>query len=279
MPLPLLSTVVTYPQGALQSTGTVLHVEQLDDGRAAVVLDQTAFHAVDLAWPDQGADHGTLAGIEVVDAIVGATDGSTLYLGSEVPVRKGTEGWAFVVVHLLPTFEGQEGDIVEVLVDAAYREALSTGHTACHLASLALNSALAGAWTKDVATDAAGSPNFDALAIESSTIVPNGSRDVYRVGKSLRKKGFDPAALDDLPLVEAAANERLGALLGSAASIRIEADGPGLDDRRYWVCGTYRIPCGGTHRDNVSDLAGTRIALDRAEVNGAIELVMTTTAN
>ena len=278
MPLPLLSTVVTYPQGALESTGTVLYVEQLDDGRTAVVLDQTAFHAVDMAWPDQGADHGTLAGLEVVDAIVGATDGSTLFIGSEVPVRKGTEGWAFVVVHLvLGTVT--EGDSVEVLVDADYREALSIGHSACHLASLALNDALASAWTKDVATDAAGQPNFDALAIESSTILPNGSRDVYRVGKSLRKKGFNPAALDDVPLVEAAANERLAGLVGSAASIRIETDGPRLDDRRYWVSGQYRIPCGGTHRDSVTDLVGTRIGLDRSEVNGAMELVMTTTAN
>ena len=214
----------------------------------------------------------------MVDAIVGATDGSTLYIGSDVPVRKGTEGWAFVVVHLVIGTVA-EGDIVEVAVDGEYREALSTGHTACHLASLALNDALAHVWTKDVATDAAGSPNFDALAIETSTILPNGSRDVYRVGKSLRKKGFDPAALDDVPLVEAAANECLAELLGSAASIRIETDGPRLDDRRYWVCGEYRIPCGGTHRGSASELAGTRITLDRAEVNGAIELVMTTTAN
>lgn len=284
MPLPLVSTIVSYPQGALASSGTVLYVEPLDDGRTAVVLDRTAFHAVDTAWPDQGADRGTLAGLEVVDAIVGASDGSALYIGGDIPVRKGTEGWAFVVVHLI-VGTVEEGASVEVLVDADYRERLSTGHTACHLASLALNSALADSWTKDVATDAAGSPNFDALAIESSTIVPNGSRDVYRVGKSLRKKGFDPAALDDVPLIEAAANERLAELIGSAASIRIETDGPGLDDRRYWVCGAvpgqkeYRIPCGGTHRESVSDLTGTRITLERAEVNGAIELVMTTTAN
>ena len=278
MPLPSASTIVTYPQGALASTGTVLHVEPLADGRTAVVLDTTAFHAVDTAWPDQGADHGTLAGLEVVDAIVGATDGSTLYIGTDVPVRKGTEGWAFVVVHLLASFDGAEGDTVEVNVDAGYREALSTGHTACHLASLALNHALAGAWTKDVATDAAGHPNFDALAIESSTILPNGSRDVYRVGKSLRKKGFNPAALDEVRRVESAANERLAELLGSAASISIEADGPRLDDRRSWVCGSYRIPCGGTHRSSTSDLTAT-ITLLRSEGEGAITLVMETTAN
>ena len=277
MTLPASSTIVTYASGATRSRGRVLHVQQLADSRTAVILDETACHPVDLAWPDQGADRATIDGVTVEDCVVGATDGTALYLGSDVPVRKGTEGWAFVVAHIVSSFAKAEGDEVEVEVDADYRLALSTGHTLCHLASLALNGALAGAWSKGVATDAAGQPNFDALAIETSTILENGSRDVYRVGKSLRKKGFTVAALDDVPLVEAEANARLAALLASGSSVDIEVDGPRLDDRRYWVFGEYRIPCGGTHLASLAGLSG-RIELDRTEADGAISLVMVTRA-
>ncbi len=271
--LPTADTIVTYPDGDTTSTSTVLHTEVLPDGRVAVLLDRTAFHPVDHTWPDQGADRGTLDGQPVLDAIVGATDGAQLYIGREIPVRKGEPGWAFVVVHLLAAVVS---DTVEVVVDADYRRSLSTGHTACHLASLALNHALAGAWSKEVGLDAAGSPNFDALAIETSEIVPDGSVDTYRVGKSLRKKGFISTSLDDRDGVEDAANARLAELLASHEAVRIERDGPGLADRRYWVCGDYRIPCGGTHRSSVDDLGALRIELQRTEADGAIQLVMTT---
>jgi alanyl-tRNA synthetase len=269
--LPSADTIVTYPDGDTTSTSTVLHTETLADGRVAVLLDRTAFHPVDHTWPDQGADRGTLDGQPVLDAIVGATDGTQLHIGRDIPVRKGEAGWAFVVVHMVA--KPVQGE-VEVVVDADYREALSTGHTACHLASLALNHALAGAWSKEVALDAAGSPNFDALAIETSTIVPDGSVDVYRIGKSLRKKGFVPSALDGE--IEAAANTRLAELLATHAAVGIEREGLGLADRRFWVCGDYRIPCGGTHRSSVDDLGALQIQLKRTEADGAIELVMTT---
>src|SRR4051812_36072580 len=134
--LPSADTIVTYPDGDTASTSTVVHTETLPDGRLAVLLDRTAFHPVDHTWPDQGADRGTLAGQPVVDAIVGATDGTRLYVGRDIPVRKGEPGWAFVVVHLV---EAPVSGIVEVDVDVDYRRALSAGHTACHLASLALN--------------------------------------------------------------------------------------------------------------------------------------------
>ena len=271
--LPSVDTLVTYPAGDTASTSTVLHTEMLPDGTLAVLLDRTAFHPVDHTWPDQGADRGTLAGLPVVDAVVGATDGTALFIGRDVPVRKGEAGWAFVVVHLVHG-EVAVGDIVAVEADAEYRAAMSVGHCACHLASFALNHALAGAWSKEVSTDAAGSPNFDALAIVTSTIVQNGSVDVYRIGKSLRKKGFTPAALDGD--VEAAANARLAELLATHAAVTIEREGPGLTDRRHWVCGDFRIPCGGTHPASLDDLGDLRIELERTDVEGAIELVMTT---
>jgi alanyl-tRNA synthetase len=285
--LPTTDTVVLYPAGATTSESAVVHVEPLDDGRLAILLDRTACHPVDSAWPDQGADRAVLdAGdvdIPVLDCVVGATDGENLFLGSEVPVRKGTEGWTFVVAHLVAEDAGlTEGDSVTVEVDAAYRAALSAGHTGCHLASLALNAALAGAWSKEVPADAAGSPNLDALAIETSTILERGSLDTYRIGKSLRKKGFDPSALDDLPALEATANATLGAWVAAGGDIHIERDGDLLTDRRFWVCalpdGEVRIPCGGTHAGSLAEFASVTVALETEQLEGALGLVMTTTA-
>ncbi|MBT1002838.1 metal-dependent hydrolase [Paenarthrobacter sp. DKR-5] len=287
MTLPSTDTLVSYAAGALSSEGTVQHIQELPDGRLAVLLDATACHPVDAGWPDQGADRAVLrvngAELLVLDCVVGATDGSELFLGADIPVRKGTDGWAFVAAHLVAAGSPvAEGDSVLVEVDAAYRHSLSAGHTGCHLASLALNRQLAGAWKKEVAADAAGNPDFDALAIESSTILENGSLDVYRLGKSLRRKGFAPdALLEDLAAVQDGINATLAAWTAAGAAVRIERDGDLLTDRRYWTCelpeGTVRIPCGGTHLGSLGEVSAVTVALEPEEADGAVVVRMRTT--
>lgn len=282
MPVPTSDTRVDYPGGATSSRGVVLTTFPLEQG-LGVVLDRTAFHPVDAGWPDQPADRGTLAGHPVLDAVVGATEGGEVVVGRDIPVRKGTEGWAFVVVHVLPADAAvREGDEVEVVVDEEYRRAVSAGHTACHLASLALDAALADAWTKEVGVDALGAPDFEGNACESSLIHENGSVDVYRIGKSLRRKGFDPAALDDLDALADRANARLAEWVASGAGIRIDRDGEGLADRRRWVCalpdGEAVIPCGGTHLTSLADLAAVTVGFERAAADGGIALTMRTAA-
>lgn len=285
--IPPSGTTVTYPAGAVTSRGTVLHVAGVGDGRTAVLLDETAFHPIDTAWPDQPADRGVLiaGGTEIpaVDAVVGATQDGRLLLGADVPVRTGTPGWTFVVAHVVEGSPVAEGDTVEVRVDAGYRAALSAGHTACHLAALALDAALADAWRKEAPLDALGAPAFDALAIQESRILPRASRDVYRIGKSLRRKGFDPAAIDDLGALAARVDAQLAAWLESGAEVRIEPDGPTLADRRSWVCelpdGAARIPCGGTHVASLGELAAVTVAFEAVAVDGGSQLVMTTTAS
>ena len=290
MSLPRIDTVVTYPDGDLTSTGTVVNVEPLPDGRAAVLLDRTAFHPVDPVWPDQPADVGTLfvggPSYAVVDAVVGATDGTMLHVG-DAPVRTGTEGWAFVVCHVVEDAVGIEpGAAAVVRVDPGRRRALSAGHTACHLASLALNDALSGLWTKDVPVDGRGRPNFDQLAIVSSRILEGGSVDEYRIGKSLRKKGFAAADLAGLrEEASAAVGRTLAAWIGSGAPVSIIRDpgALGLGDRRRWRAelpdGTVEIPCGGTHLRSLSELSGAEVQLELAETEGALVLTMRTTAH
>ena len=265
MTLPERDTRVTYPDGALTASTRVLHVAPAGDGRVAVITESTSFHPVDAAWPDQPADAGVIrsgAGeFPVRDAVVAATDGEVLHLGADIPVRTGTEGWAFVVAHLVD--EGTaiaEGDEVEIEADAATRHALSTGHTACHLAALALNRVLADRWSKAAREDALGSPDFDGIAIASSRIVPNGSVDRYRLNKSLRRAGFDTASLQgDLDGLRHAVAAQLEQWIATGATVRVERDGDGLTDRRSWVCelpdGTARLPCGGTHLTSLVELA------------------------
>lgn len=291
MTLPPRDTVVTYPSGSVRETATVLHREPLPDGRLALLLDRTASHPVDAGWPDQGSDRTVLVAgdtsvpmvvpVPVLESIVAATDGSALHLGSDIPVRKGTEGWTFVVAHVVDDALGAGlPDEVEVRVDADYRRALSRGHTACHLASLALNAELAEAWRKVPRADAAGSPDFDGTAIATSTIVENGSVDVYRAGKSVRKAGFDPTALDDPKALAARIAARLAGWTAEGTPVRIDAEGDGLTDRRFWVTtvdgAEVRIPCGGTHVDSLADVRSPRVSLVREETEGALVVTMRT---
>lgn len=287
--LPSRDTLVTYPDGALEADTVVLHVAPTGDGRIAVVTEATSFHPVDAAWPDQPADTGALTAgaveLPIVDAVVAATDGTELFLGADIPVRKGTEGWAFLVAHLVAgDAEIAEGDAVTVRADAAERRALSTGHTACHAAALALNAALAGNWSKAAREDALGAPDFDGIAIASSRIVPNGSVDVYRLNKSLRRAGFDTAAVaaDGLGELAASVTATIAEWAAAGAAVHIDREGDGLTDRRYWVAdlhaGTARIACGGTHVGSLAELGDVRVEFEAGEDAGTPVLTMRTHA-
>ena len=287
MTLPTEDTRVLYPSGAIDTQATVLHSEPLGDGRFAVLLDATCVHPVDAGWPDQGPDlallHHGAAFWPVEDCIVGATDGSALYIGDDIPVAKGTPGWAFVVVHVVDATGLNAGDTVTVEVDDGLRDATSAGHTSCHLASLALNDALAGRWKKEVRPDALGAPDFDGLAIDESLIGPNASVDTYRLGKSLRKKGFSVDGLAEaLASVEATVNATLAGWVETKAEVRIDRDGDLLTDRRHWVCelpdASVRIPCGGTHVTSLGTLGAVTVMLTLHDLNGTDVLTMNTSA-
>ena len=287
MTLPQRDTRVTYPGGALTATSRVLHVAAAPDGRLAIVTETTSFHPVDAAWPDQPADAGVIRAngvdLPVRDAVVAATDGTDLHLGDDIPVRTGTEGWAFLVAHVVDGDAAiAEGDEVEIEADAATRRELSTGHTACHLASLALNRVLADRWSKPAREDSLGSPDFDGAAIASSRILPDGSLDRYRLNKSLRRAGFDTASLaGELDDVRGAVAEQLERWIASGAVVRVEAAGDGLTDRRTWVCelpeGTARIPCGGTHVASTAELGSVVTSFAVVDDGGTPVLEMTNT--
>ena len=263
-------TVVDFPAGVVHGTGTVARVVPLGEN-VGVITDRTPFHPVDPSWPDQPADHGTLDGLPVVDCFVGAIDPEgVLAVDSEITARRGDEGFDWVVVHVVDGPAPAPGAVVELQVDANRRAGLSRAHTGCHVSALALNAVVAGLWRKDVPLDGIGNPDFDRIALTSSRMTPDEARDTYRLGKSLRKKGFDTAGLleriDDLPaLVEAKVAEWVAA----DASVEIEVTGPHLTDLRYWCChvpeGTYRIACGGTHVTALRELGALGVRYERPD--------------
>jgi alanyl-tRNA synthetase len=211
------------------------------------------------------------------------SDEGEFAVGADIPVKRGAEGWTWLVGHPL---EGEtpsslvEGARVELSVDAPRRAGLSRGHTACHLASLALDIAVADLWRKDPGADALGNPNFEARANQSSRIHEDGAVDEYRLGKSLRRAGFDTetfvATLEDR---EAAINAQLATWVASGAMSRVVPEGPTIVDRRSWHCelpdGHAEILCGGTHVESLSEFVSISVALDLTDPQ---LLVMTTKA-
>ncbi|WP_033817697.1 metal-dependent hydrolase [Kitasatospora sp. MBT63] len=284
----LPTTHVSFPAGTVHGESEILAVHRLPDGRTAVITAATPFHPLDHTWPDQPADHGSLTvdGVEhpVVDCLTGAVgpDGGEVLVGADIPVRRGDEDWSWLVLHVLPqssadALAAAAGRTAQLSVDAHRRGLLSAAHSGCHLLALALNEALAARWRKDPGrSDAFGNPDFDSLAMASSVMDTEASTDTYRLGKSLRKKGFTTEAADDLPAladalpaVTEAVNQRLAAWVAADAQVRIEVPGPELTARRRWQCelpaGTAEIFCGGTHLHHLGELAELRTELTLSE--------------
>lgn len=280
-------TIVTFPTGTVTGDGVIARVEQTPEG-TIVMVDETPFHPVDHTWPDQPGDAGSIAvgddTVRVVEAVMAAiSDEGEFAVGSAIPVKRGAEGWTWLVGHRI---EGAspasftEGARADLTVDAARRAGLSRGHTACHVASLALDLALSDLWRKEPGEDALGNPDFEGRANQSSRIHEDGAVDDYRLGKSLRRAGFDTetfaATLADR---EARVNAQLATWVASGARSRIATDGPTIVDRRRWHCdlpeGEAVILCGGTHVESLSEFASITVSLDLSDPQ---LLVMTTVA-
>ncbi len=241
-----------------------------------VVTDTTPFHPVSHIWPDHPADKGTIEvnreTFEVLDCQVGAVEQETnkLYVGTAIPVKRDTQGWAFVVVHVLPQTESLEvGAQITLQVDKAHQLALSRGHSAGHLAYLALNKVLhEGYWRKDAErNDPHGHFDFNSYAQETSFVTPDKCLDTYRLGKTLRKRGLNSAdMLADLRDIEHKVNAQLAEWLKRDEPIIIECDGESLTDSRYWKCDLGErevavIPCGGTHVNHLGELGSIKVLL------------------
>ncbi|MFD5225152.1 hypothetical protein ACFWHT_05950 [Microbacterium sp. NPDC058342] len=278
-------TRVSFPDGSLTGTAEVLLV---DREKSIVVVDATPFHPVDHTWPDQPGDSGFVATdggrVDVAEAVMAAiSDEGVLAVADEIPVKRGEEGWTWLVGHRIDDGAPAElvaGAMVELVVDEHRRDGLSRGHTACHLASLALDASLADLWRKNPGVDPLGNPDFERRANQSSHIHADGSIDEYRLGKSLRKAGFDAEGFAaSLVEREARINALLAEWVASGGASRIDVEGPSIVDRRTWRCslpeGEVGFLCGGTHVRSLAEFASITVSLDLSDPQ---LLVMSTSA-
>lgn len=263
---------ITFHQGSVYEETFVTNSLAYGEKRL-VIAARTPFHPRDYQWPDQPADRGfavNAAGerFAVTDAVFAATDGSgAFFADGAIPVKKGEPGWFFCVGHVL---DGgfAEGDRITLEADAGYRGGLSRVHSATHVMALALNMTLAPFWSKlPPLYDPLGSPGFDSLAITGSSMKETFCTDHYRMGKSLRKKGFSAKEFAPaLKQCEESVNALLAEWLSADAPVTVFAADAALDSRRFWrseIMGrAVEIPCGGTHVRSLSEIGAARASLE-----------------
>ncbi len=264
----MTDTLVTFASGRTTGRGLVVRTVSPSSGGPLVVVDSTPFHPVDHTWPDQPGDTGWIDDQAVINTVMAASGpGGDLLVAADIPVKRGEPGWTWHVAHCLADGAAlpEVGTQVDLTVDAERRWALSAAHTACHLAALAMNRATSRLWRKEVRLDSLGNPDLDQLAMESSVIDDGGSTDIYRFGKSLRKRGFDSTGFaDQIAVIVADVHSQLETWIASEAPI-VVADG---GDRRVsaprrWTCalpeGLAEMPCGGTHIADLGAFGAVRV--------------------
>ncbi|MFA0087296.1 alanyl-tRNA editing protein [Vibrio sp. 10N.261.51.F12] len=275
----MITATKTYFCHELDSMETFVQLSVNHSTHTDIVVENTPFHPVSHIWPDHPADIGwvTIKGecYQVFDCLVGAVElaTTTLYVGKEIPVKRDTEGWLFVVVHRVKEkLELLSDQAISLKVDRDYQLSLSRGHSAGHIASLALNKVLANQYWRKVAdrTDGLGHYDFNSYAQEKSEVFPERCVDLYRLGKTLKKRGLNTAdVLADLVQIESEVNAVLQHWLAKPTSIRMRLEGPYLTSSRYWEWemsdAVVVMPCGGTHVSSTAELSQVSIELQMIE--------------
>jgi len=259
------STRVLFPDGCLEAQSKVVSTNILEDDLTMIFVEETPFHPLDPHWPDQPADKGQiiidgkeLVLIDCLTAVFNKENGEILVGQEAMNIRRDDSNWYFLVAHvvnsnLLDSDDNLIGKTVVLRVDADYRQALSEGHTVAHFAALALNKATTPFWRKEVAIDSLGNFDLDRFAIQESKVIEHESVDIYRFGKSLRKKGFNSTEFFlNIEAIEQNINKTLQEWMLMSLRISILPEMPLLSDPRIWLCVfdkeiEAKIPCGGTH--------------------------------
>ncbi|MGO2318121.1 MAG: alanyl-tRNA editing protein [Vibrio toranzoniae] len=273
-------TITQFCHQIWQLNAKVLHIES-DENKTYLITDMTPFHPVSHIWPDHPADQGfvTVGDVQypVEDCLVGSIEQSTgkLFIAADIPVKRDAEGWAFVVVHQLSASASMINihDEIVLSVDKEYQASLSRGHSAGHIASLALNKVLAESyWRKDAdRKDPLGSYDFNSYAQVTSFVTQELCTDKYRLGKTLKKRGLNVAdMLANLESIEADINQMISGWLVESTPVAMRLEGEALTDSRYWEWQLdaetlVSIPCGGTHIESTSELKRLSVKLTQLD--------------
>lgn len=264
---------ITFQNGSCRETSRIAATVARGDN-LVVMTDVTPFHPQDFQWPDQPADRGILRTADgrsfaVEDAVFASVSPTgIIFVDGEIPVKKQDSAWRFCVGHVIrdKDLSCERGEEVALSVDEELRFSLSRAHSAAHLMALALDRSLAPHWRKEAKNDALGSPDFDKFAMAASTIGPLSCRDRYRIGRSLRKRGFSGDGLrQNLAGHEGEINEILAAWLADDTPISLRSEGEDLASFRYFSTTLeghpVEMPCGGTHVKSFFEIGRVSVSL------------------
>lgn len=227
------STKITFPGGDTFGESIIIHYENLRNDSSKIMLftRETPFHPIDNRWPDQPSDKGIIT-LDNEDIIVQECFTATynkntkeILVDKEISARKNDPECFFLVAHIVDknTIEKHKDLIdkkVKLKVDEDYRYLLSKAHSACHLAALALNKATNKYWKKEFQKDSLGNFDLDSIAVIESKITDKQSFDRYRLGKSVKKKGFDSALfLSEIDSIEKEINAQIKTWLSNDLEI------------------------------------------------------------
>ncbi len=263
-----LSTQILFAKGDIEAKANILYLapHPTQSHLAIVITDVTPFHPRDYNWPDHPADKGNLIideeTIEITDCIIVARNLETgeLFVDQDIPIKRGALNWIFLVGHVFSAQHANTLSIensVTLQVDYFYRQQLSFSHSLDHIATLALNAATNDYWKKEVSKDSLGHFSLDNLALKESRISCDGSQDVYRLGKSIKKKGFNREEFyQNIKIIEQNINNIFQSWLEEDCHITMIPEVSRLDDPRIWhatIAGQKAaISCGGSHVKNFS---------------------------
>ncbi|MEW6685791.1 MAG: hypothetical protein AB1393_06240 [Candidatus Edwardsbacteria bacterium] len=270
----------------LEDSGKVIIVYR-DETRYLLVTDKSPFHPLDYFWKDQPGDRGLIktedVTLKISDTVTWPIQkqSQTLSYSPNLNIKRSDPNYILLTAHVIETITkggdifpleeifslGLIGKNVRMEVDKEYRDSLSRPHSASHLMSLALNKVLDPLWRKDYSRDSLGNRNFDSAAISRSTISPNVSTDTYRLGDSLRKKGFSSDVL--LANIEEYSKkiEETIAEWCKLKDVEVIMNGKGDFLGSYWTWNTIvdgknvSIPCGGTHVGRIGEIVPISIEM------------------
>lgn len=265
---------VTFHKGSCQEKTFVVALVQHGEN-FIVIVETTPFHPRDYRFCDQPQDRGYIEDVQgkrypLADVVfVGISPEGIFSVDEEIPVKKNEPGWYFCVGHVIhgdrPTLSSKSP--ITLQVDETNRSALSRAHSAAHMMALSLNRTLAPLWLEESpCPDALDAPDFDHVTLESSSVSPMHCRDVYRIGKSLRKKGFAGDSLKaDLKRHEDELNALIEKWLLEDVPVVVRADGDDLTSFRSFCTRiegrSVEIPCGGTHVRSLREIGNVLVRL------------------
>ncbi|WP_391528293.1 hypothetical protein [Photorhabdus akhurstii] len=281
----LLKTEASFMLGTLTLESHIIGVMKYEDGTLLITQD-SPFYPKNYKWPDQLHDNGIISigdkELAVTKVYTAGLIDSHLYIDQEI-TKQTTSPDKIMPAHYLPDLHGISetdliGKTVTLSVNDETRYKVSAAHSMAHFMSLALNKATNHIWSKVYDTDDLGSYNLDKAAIYQSSITELKSVDIYRFGKSLKKKGFDKNILiENLDKINREVNNTLNNWLSQGAEITIEYKSKEINDTRLWKSTidskVVTIPCGGTHINNINEVKDVNVEIKIGESADFIQVI------